>query len=179
MRLNPYKQSFTHSCLVACFLMLLYIRKGVRIEEKLEQEVYLEGTKRTNRLYVVGITKEISKRFKAEIEIFVDNKYFTEVLKEFFTGQKDISVYQQKITLNFLLKLLKVTPLVCHVDIYSLGERFHQSHFILLERISGKKIVVIDPACGKRRYFSLMKLEEAIISFKRHLKMCPLLFSLS
>ncbi len=87
--------------------------------------------------------------------------------------------YSKGSTTTNILGLLKESPLICHVDIYSLGERFHQSHFILIERISKKRIVIIDPASGKRHYFSLVKLEEAIVSLKKHLKMCPFLFSLS
>lgn len=174
MVITPYKQMLTHSCLAACFLMLY----GERFTEHDEQEIALDGSKRIYPYYVVGIPMEFFKKFDCKITIYVDNKFFTSILEKSFMLEKRVSIVHKKITDKFIIELLKIQPIICHIDNHALGDYSHASHFIILEKATEKFIYVIDPWSGKRKRMINTKLEEAISDLKNQIKMCPLLFSI-
>ncbi|MEI6843321.1 MAG: cysteine peptidase family C39 domain-containing protein [bacterium] len=176
MNITPYEQSLTHSCLVASFLMILLAQKGVSFQKKDEQELALLGSQRTYPFYVVGITAEVTKRYNANVHVFADNKFFTDVLKDSFAKEKNIEVEHQKITTTFIKKLLVQSPVICHIDTHGLGDYSHASHFIVIEKANKSTFTIIDPWNGKRRNVSEKTLEKAILELKNNVKMCPLIF---
>ncbi len=171
----PYKQSLTHSCLAACFLMILKTEKGINFDEKVEQNLALNGSKRTYPFYVVGIANEVAEKYHVKINIIADNKYFAEVLDKSFKNQPLVSIKHEKVTLTLIKNLLQNQPLICHID-NSLFDYSHSSHFIVLEEATDKFISIIDPWTGQRKNITDKKLEESINNLKNHIKMCPLLF---
>jgi len=178
MPVIPYRQTQTHSCLAACFLMLLQDRTRRPIDEGAEQELTLKGSLRSYPFYVVGIPTEFANAFQARIRIFAHNKYFTGFLEKAFRRQKRISVQHHKITHEFLRALLRQHPIVFHIDDHYLG-RFSGSHFVILEKeLPNDRVLLIDPWTGKRKRLSFAKLEESMESLKTHMKMCPLVFIL-
>lgn len=177
MEIKPYEQSLTHSCLVASFLMILEAEKNVSFKKEDEQQLALNGSQRTYPFYVVGITAEVAKEYKAKIKVFADNKFFTDILKKSFKN-KNITVEHEKITTGLITKLLEKNSLICHVDIHGLGDYSHSSHFIVIEKTNGKVFTIIDPWTGKRRKISGDTLEKAISELKNDVKMCPLLFKI-
>lgn len=174
MVITPYKQTLTHSCLAACFLML----RGKRFTKHDEQKLALYGSKRTYPYYVVGIPMEFVKKFNCKITIHVDNKFFTSILQKSFMQEKRVSIVHKKITDTLIVELLKKHSIICHIDDHALGDYSHASHFIILERVTKKFIYVIDPWSGKRKRIINTRLEEAISELKSQIKMCPLLFSI-
>lgn len=174
----PYAQSLSHGCLAADFLMLLQEKYGINFTEKDEVQILLSGMKRTYPFYVVGITKEFFKSYKRKINIVVDNLYFTGILMESLNDTNHFNIYHRKITLSLIKELLLEQPVICHVDDHYLGDYSHASHFIILEKATSKQIVIVDPMYGKRCLISDEKLGDAILSLKKHIKMCPLLFYL-
>ena len=178
MNLVFYKQTFTHSCLVACFLMLLKATQGIEFDGKIEERILTKGTKRIHPLYVVGISKEIAKKFNLKISVIADNKYFTKVLIHSFADSENFSVFHQKVTIPQITQLLSRNLLICHIDNYYLNGATHESHFILLEKLTNKGIKTYDPLVGKRRFLTFGKLEKSILSLKTLIKMCPLLIYL-
>lgn len=175
MEIKPYQQSLTHSCLVASFLMILEAEKDKTFKKEDEQQLALKGSQRTYPFYVVGITAEIAKEYKTKIQVFADNKFFTDVLKKSFKD-KNIAVSHEKITISLIRKLLAKNRLISHVDIHGLGDYSHASHFVVIEKANGKTFTIIDPWTGKRRNITEMTLEKAISELKNEVKMCPLLF---
>lgn len=178
MEIVPYKQSLTHSCLTACLLMLIKAKYGIDFDEAIEQDLSLKGSKRLHSFYVVGIVKEIVNKYQTKVSVTVDNKYFARILEKQINDKK-IEIKHQKITLELVLELLKTTPLICHIDNNYLGDYSHSSHFIILVKATEKNIIFVDTLTGKKGLISPNKLEKAILSLKKHIKMCPLLFSLS
>ncbi len=175
MQIKPYKQSLTHSCLVASFLMILEDDKDKTFTKEKEQQLVLKGSQRTYPFYVVGITAEIAKEYKTKIQVFADNKFFTNVLKESFKD-KNITVSHEKITTTLICKLLEKNSLICHIDNHGLGDYSHSSHFIVIEKVKGSLFTIIDPWIGERKNISKKTLEKAILELKHNVKMCPLLF---
>ena len=176
MKIIPYKQSLTHSCLSACFLMIINSKKGVNFNDKDEQRIALHGSSRNYDFYITGITSEIVKEYKVKVKIYVDNKYFTNILQKSFSSNL-VEIVHQKITINFIKKILKDNFAICHVDINPLGDYSHSSHFVVLESLINKKIKIIDPWNGEKSNINNLKLEKAINSLKTQVKMCPLLLT--
>ena len=172
----PYKQSLSHGCLVADFLMLLKAKHGTNFSEKDEVQVLLKGMKRTHLFYIVGISKEFFNRYKRKVNVIVDNKYFTNILIKGFNDRNNFNILHNKITIPLIRELLKKQPLICHIDDNYLGDYSHASHFIILEKATNKKILIVDPMSGKKSLISDKKLHDSILSLKKHIKMCPLIF---
>ena len=179
MAITPYKQSLTHSCLAASFLMLLQEESGIEFTEKDEQEIALLGSRRIYPFYVVGITLEIAKRYGSEIKVHVDNKYFGGILSKSFVEEKNISVETKAVSLKLIRELLEIGSLICHVDMHGLGDYSHASHFIIIEKAVSETFTILDPWDGKKKRVSDKTLENAIYELKHQVKMCPLLFSLN
>lgn len=175
MDIIPYKQTLTHSCLVASFLMILKAQNKIDFTDADEQEVALKGSRRIYSSYMVGISSEIAKKYGKKIQIFADNKYFTKILQESFKDKK-VTVTHHPITLDLIKKLLEQGPLICHIDDNALGDYSHASHFIVLVKATESMITIADPWTGKKKRISNKTLEEAIFKLKTHIKMCPLLF---
>lgn len=170
----PYKQTLSHSCLAVCMLML----RNKQVTQIQEQDLALKGSKRIHQFYVAGIPLEFVKQYDAQVIVYVDNKYFANVLEEIFSQDRRLSIVQRKITLSLIKDLLESGPLICHIDDHSLGDYSHASHFIILERATDKFVQIIDPWTGKRRKIFLAKLDDSISDLKNQIKMCPLLLSL-
>jgi hypothetical protein len=174
--IQPYKQEFSHSCLVADFLMLLNKKYDIKFNKKDEGEILLKGMDKKYPFYVVGIPKEINNKYKQPINIIVDNKYFTDTLIKSFNDKTNFNIICKQITTQLIRDLLKEHPLICHIDDNYLGDYSHASHFIVLESAIDKKISIVDPIDGKRKLMSDKDLRDSIFSLKTHIKMCPLLF---
>src|SRR3989344_1501680 len=176
MFIEPYKQSFTHSCLAACFFMLLKAQKGTDFDQDDERKLWESGSDRKHPFYVVGIPQEFSKTFEANVEICVGNKYFTNVLKKAFGSNVHCKVRHRKITIESIRERLKEGPVICHIDDHILGNYSHSSHFVILEKeLSQERILIVDPWIGRKRRLRFGQIEESILSLKKHIKMCPLL----
>lgn len=146
--------------------------------EEDEQQLALNGSRRTYPFYVVGIPMEFAKKFQKNVTIFVDNQYFTEVLEKHFSENNKINVIHKPITEDLIRELLKEKSLICHIDDHALGDYSHASHFIILESATEKFVQIINPWDGKRSRISMKTLLEAIEDLKTQVKMCPLLFSI-
>lgn len=174
----PYKQTLSHSCLVADFLMLLEQKYEITFNKKDEVKLLIDGMNRKYLFYVVGCPTEIFEKHKKKIGIVVDNKYFTDVLIKEFNDKENFNIFHEKINTKTIGRFLEKGPLICHIDDNYLGDYSHASHFIILDKMTDKMITIVDPMTGKRGSISHKKLEDSINSLKNHIKMCPLLFYL-
>lgn len=174
MNIDPYKQTLSHSCLAACFLML----NGKKFDEQDEQMLALEGSRRKHQFYVSGVAIETVKSFDKNIEMYVDNKFFAKALVSAFGDESRIKVTTEKITQTLIEQLIIKGPFICHIDIHGFGDYSHASHFIILEKKIGSFVTIIDPWDGVRKRTSMMTLMESISDLKNQIKMCPLLFVL-
>jgi len=178
MSVVPYKQSLSHGCLVACFLMILKQKYGIEYSPKDEEQILLKGMRRTYPFYVVGVPNEVFNHFGKKITILVDNKYFTNVLQKSF-NDKNLTIQHHKINVDLIRKILLRAPVICHVDDHQLGDYSHASHFVVIEKATEKKFLIVDPMHGEKKWISEKTLGEAIQNLKKHIKMCPLLFYLN
>jgi len=100
-----YKQKFSHSCLVAALLAVLPKNKLKYQNKSSEKEILMNGMERKYSFYVVGVPEEFSKKTKEKVVIYVDNKYFTNVLSKLVT--KNIKVIHNKIDEQLIRKVLE------------------------------------------------------------------------
>lgn len=176
MSITPYSQSYTHSCLVACFLMLQKEMYKVSFSREDEQNLFERGSSRIHPFYVVGVTQEFSNMFHRTIEVISDNAYFTAILAKTLKPTSQYIVQHQRLTISVVRSFLKTSPVICHIDNHILGDYSHTSHFIILEKeLSNDRILVLDPWTGKRKRLSFLQLSQSIHSLRNHIKMCPLL----
>jgi len=172
MTINPIKQTYTHSCLAVCLLML----KNSNHSQETEKKIWEKGSERNHDFYVTGIADEFCSLTKNKLRIIADNNYFTKILKKSSDKKNFHSVEHQKITMKLMSELLTHGAIICHIDNNLLGDYSHSSHFIVLEKeLPNEKILIIDPWTGKKTRVSFQKLEASIASLKKHIKMCPLL----
>lgn len=145
-------------------------------DQSIEQRIFFEGEKRRLDSYLSNMIFSFVDNTKLSLEIFADNKFFTEKLKgELKRQQKSILIENKKISISFIDKLLERSDIILHIDNNLLGDYSHSSHFIVVERKVADKYNIIDPLTGTRKNLSASKLEEAISSLKSSVKMCPII----
>ncbi len=175
MRIIPYKQTTCESCLPACLLMWLSYIKGTSFKLEDEQELLFKGILFAREIYHIGILNEFSTKFNLPLKVWVGNKYFTKVLKNLPVNRK-LEIEFQRINIPFIQKIIHKQKLfILHLDIYYLRHSVHAPHFVLVEKMIGDKIVIIDPWKGKRFYFTIERITKAIDSLRTYLVFCPIL----
>lgn len=172
MHIVPYQQSLSNSCLAASLLMV----SGKKVTPKLEESVCIRGSKRRYDLYVVGVPFEFCLQTRQKLSVYVDNRFFANLLAKQFAQNRLVSVTHRKVDLKLLRELSAERPIVCHIDDHFLGDYSHCSHFVVVEKISKSMATLIDPYYGKRSRISCKTLVRAIASLKQHIRMCPLIF---
>ncbi|MBI4016154.1 MAG: hypothetical protein HY363_00500 [Candidatus Aenigmarchaeota archaeon] len=128
--------------------------------------------------YVVGVPNEVFNYFSKKINIIVDNKYFTNVLRKSFNA-KIFTVQHHKISIALIRELLQKNSIICHIDDHYLGDYSHVSHFVVIEKATQKKFLIADPWHGEKKWILEKTLKNAIQDLKKHIKMCPLIFYLN
>lgn len=171
--MEPYKQNFTQSCLVADLLMLT--KKSEQLSNKeVERDILIKGMDRKYSFYVVGIIEEFYNKSKEKTKMFVDNLYFTKVLSKLIDKNK-CEVAHNKISLKLIRENL---PCIVYIDDNYFGDYSHAPHFVIIKDKTDSGFRDIDPMSGKEEFISEKKLIQSIDSLKKHIKMCPLLIKM-
>lgn len=172
MKIKPYKQTYSDSCLPVCLLML----SDQRFSQEDEVELSINGTKRFRDSYALGILDCFSTKHETEVEVFVDNKYFSRFLGGLNSNDK-ISLINQKITPKFIEENKK--PFILYLDKHFLGTYDHSPpHFVIVEDQPGNNFNVVDPWVGRRRIIKQETIFSAVGSLRNYLRYCPLVISL-
>lgn len=174
MQKNVFKQKFYHSCLVTSLLMI----SGAENQE-LEEKIFFEAEKSDFDFYLNSILASFVKNTGKSLNVFVDNKFFSEKL---FNNLKKYSnkiiIVHKPINSDLIIETLNIGPFVIHIDDNYLGDYSHASHFVVANSIrKDGKLEILDPADGKRKYLSMEKLLESVNSLKKHIKMCPVIIT--
>ena len=167
MNLTTYQQTSCESCLPVCLLSL----GGIEITREKELKLLFDGLAGLKDSYAFGVLEAFVKTYNKKIDLFVDNKFFTNLLIE-KSNSSQIAIIHKPVNLEF------ETPFVVYLDSQILGGYSHAPHFIIVEKIAGDICTIIDPWEGKRKRLSKEKLTAAISSLKYYLKYCPILIKL-
>lgn len=177
-KIYPYKQNYYESCLIACALMVTGVSRNYKKSETLEKNIFFEAERKNFQFNIQSKVYSISKYLNAKVKLFADNKYFTDKLMKDFKS-KDVYIVQQKVNSANIKKLFfEIGYLICFIDGHYLGDYSHWPHYVVIEKINGDKITIIDPNTSKRKFLSLKQMDDAIGGLRETLKMCPLLLSI-
>jgi len=174
-KLIPFKQNLHDSCLVAAFLMISGISADEKKAKKIEEEIFLEGERKTHDFWIQSMLTSFLKHSDKKVCLVVDNKFFAETLSRGLKGNDRVELRQEKISAKLITKLVENYPLAINLDNQNLGDWAHAPHWVAVEKASGGKITFIDPNTAGRRIFSEEKLNLAIASLNNHLRICPLI----
>lgn len=158
--------------------MLIQNKYDIAPTKTVEEEISLKGSNRKHLFDVTGIPIEVSKKFDKKITTFVDNQFFTKVLEKEFKKTK-VSAKHEKITIKLIRKLTGKNPIILHVDDHYLGDYSHVSHFVIVEKSKNNRFLIVDPWYGRKKWINQQTIENAIQSLKKHIKMCPLIYTLA
>lgn len=173
MRIVPYKQTSCESCLPICLLLAQQILYKQSFSRDDELYILCNGMKGYRESYAHAVAQAFVEKTGREIEMYVDSKAST---KQFLKVNKSkrMKITYQKITPRFLKELIKTkSPIAIYLDLYLLNRKHHLPHFVLLEKLDNKA-VIIDPWGGKRRYLEKVKFMQAVKSLKTYIRLCPI-----
>lgn len=174
MKVIPYKQTTSLSCLPACLLMC----SGTKFDKTDEQNLLFKGLLFTPNIYHIGIINEFVKTYRQSVKVWVDSKYFCKSLIGLPITPK-LKIEFGKINPFFVGQLLeKEKPFIIYLDMFYLRNSIHSPHFVVVEGKRKERLVIIDSWKGCKFLFTLEKLTEAIESLKIHLCFCPIVIEL-
>lgn len=173
MEINIFEQKTCESCLSVCLMSLLESQKGVKLEEEEEFNILFEGLKFTRLDFSTGHLVYLAKKFpNLKFEQYIDFDVFYEILKK-LEIPKNLKMYTQKINLKFLKEMTKENPVIIYVDIFTLEEIYHYSHFVILKEIDGEKAIILDPWSGEKIEMKTKILMRSINYVRNMLKISP------
>lgn len=173
-----YKQISCEGCLPACLLLLRQGRYGTAFSSKDELKILYAAMKIGIRNYSFAVAKAFSEYAQIETRLYVDNKYFSEKYPLIRDG-RFIKIICKKVNAGLLKDLLQEHKAVAvYMDSYFLHKECHYPHWVVLERL-GRKAIIIDPWEGKKKFLKPEKVIDAIFSLKNYLRFCPLVLVIS
>lgn len=174
MKIIPYQQTTSLSCLPSCLLMCL----GVSFDKTDEQNLLFKGLTFTNDIYHIGIINEFVKTYRQSVKVCVDSKYFSKILTGLPISPR-LSIGFGKINLIFIKQVLeKEKPFVIYLDMFYLRNSIHSPHFVVVEGKRKERLVIVDPWKGCRFLLSSETLVKSIESLKIYLGFCPIAIEL-
>lgn len=172
---NVFVQTYHHSCLATVLLMIAGYK-----DQKLEKVIYIEGEKRDYGFYLNGMLTSFVKHTDKSLNVFVDNKFLTKKLTNNLKSlSSKIKVIHQPISTKIVSKIVREKPLVLYIDNQFLGDYSHTPHFVVANKIrDDKRFEVFNTVDGRKRYMTDNVLNDAILSLKKHIKMCPVIITM-
>ena len=168
MKIQNYAQTTFETCLAVDLLNLV----GTEISQKKEREVINYALDFSKDNFTIGHLDFIARKFNVGLDFYVDNKPFFNFIKKFKISNK-VNLFQEKIDLKLINKLIKISPVIVYVDSYYLWKICHYPHFIIVIEQSKNGYKIFDPWDGKIKHIDSNVLSKAIISLRNLLKFCP------
>lgn len=173
MDLKIDKQRSCESCLSVCLVSLLDYQKGIKLGKEEEFNILLDGIKFTRLDFSTGHLVYLAKKFpKLIFEQYVDFEIFYKILNR-LKIPKNLKLYSRKINLKFLKEMIKESPSIIYMDIYTIERLYHYSHFVILKEINDEKAVIFDPWTGKKIKIKTKILMRSISYVRNTLKISP------
>lgn len=171
MKITPYKQMTSLSCLPACLLMCW----STKFDKTDEQNLLFRGLPFTPDIYHIGIINEFVKKYKQPLKVWVDNKYFSKILTSLPISPR-LKIAFTKINLILIKRILeKERPFIVYLDMFYLRNSFHSPHFAVVEGKRKERMVIVDPWKGCKFLMSDNLLDKSIDSLRKYLNFCPIL----
>ena len=171
MSLQTFKQTTYEGCLPVCLLSIA----GIEINREKELILIQNGVSKCRDSYALSMILSFVEQYDTSINLYVDNKYFSNYLKLINNSTKVI-IYYQPINEDFIFK--QNNPFILYVDMHDFGEYIHSPHFIIVEKQQGDVAIIVDSLTGKRTKMSKTKILDSVLSLKKRFLYAPLLITL-
>lgn len=173
MDIKIEKQRSCESCLSVCLMSILDYQKGIKLEKEEEFNILFEGLKFTRLDFSTGHLVYLAKKFpQLNFEQYIDFNIFYEILIKLDTP-KNLNMYSKKINLKFLKQVVKESPVIIYVDMFTLEGIYHYSHFVILKEIDDEKATIFDPWIGEKTVINTKTLIRSISYIRNMLKISP------
>ena len=166
--MQNYSQTINQSCLA---IALLNISK-IKITRKNEWEVLEAALKYSKEDFAIGHIEYIARKYNKKFNYYLDNKEFEKYVSKKHMS-KNVKIFQEKISLNLINKLIKKSPIILQIDSYAFWKITHVSHFVIILEKTKTGYEVYDPWFGKNFYKSSKEVSTGIRSLRNLLKFWP------
>lgn len=175
MKVIPYKQTTSLSCLPSCLLMCFKAQTGAEFDKIDEQNLLFKGLLFTPDIYHIGIINEFVKKYKQSVRVWVDSKYFSKILTGLPISPR-LKIEFGKINSFFIRQILeKGKPFIIYLDMFYLRNSIHSPHFVVVEGKRKERMVIVDPWKWCRFLMKKNQLDDSIDSLRKYLNFCPIL----
>ena len=173
MEIKIDKQKTCESCLSVCLMSLLEFQKGIRLGKEEEFNILFEGLKFTRLDFSTGHLVYLAKKFPDFIfEQYIDLDVFYKILDK-LDLPRNLKLYPRKIDLKFLKQVMKESPVIIYIDMFTLEGIYHYSHFVILKDIDNEMATIVDPWSGEKIEMKTKVLMRSISYVKNMLKISP------
>lgn len=168
-----YKQQSNQGCLVVDLLYLF----GIEPTRQKEYEILSDGLFTLRDNYTLGCVQAFLDRYKDKsVTIYVDNKYYLGVLRQWVTHPRISMVYQKNdATLFNSLE----PPFIAYIDNNVTSGWTHLPHFVLAVGSTPRFYHIFDPWEGRVVKLGKQKLLRGVDLLRSHVKVCPFVIAAS
>jgi len=166
--LQTYSQTISQSCLAVALLNI----SEIKITKKKEWEVLEAALKYSKDDFAVGHIEYLVKKYNKKFDYYLDNKEYGKYVNKKHLS-KNVKIFQEKITLNLINKLIKNAPIILQIDSYAFWRITHVSHFVIITEKTKTGYKVYDPWFGKFFNKTSKEVSTGIRSLRNLLKFWP------
>jgi hypothetical protein len=171
MSLQVFKQTTYEGCLPICLLSMA----SIQIDRKKEVSLIQNAIPKCRDSYAFSMILSFAEQYNLPVNLYVDDKYYSNYLKRINDGNK-IKIFYQLINEGFILR--QTVPFILYVDMHDFGAYIHSPHFIIVEKQQGNTFIVVDSLTGKRMTYEKTKILSSVSSLKNRFSYSPLLITL-
>ena len=183
MKIQRYKQKIPEGCLARSLLILLEKSNNIKINDKLELDLFNFALHFSRENFIMGHLEKFSKKFNQKVKWIVDTQVYYDFTKKLKLSKK-INLEKQKINLETIDKLLP-KPLIVYIDQFYLWNKkqnlyykYHYPHFIVILKKQKKGYIILDPNDGEEKLISSKLLSQSVSELRNKLWFSPQIIQL-
>ncbi|MDI6737637.1 MAG: hypothetical protein QME12_03915 [Nanoarchaeota archaeon] len=167
MKIQPYKQTTSESCLACCLLQLRYFHTGKKITQKNERNMLFHALRYSRMDFVAGHLDFFEKQFSLKTRRYVHNKILYELVKN--ECKTDMQI--RKIDINFINEMTKAQLIALILDASLLYKHlynmipYHYPHWIVVYGKENNEYRIYEPWEGKECLIPERILKDSLKSF--------------
>jgi len=170
------EQLYTQGCLPVALAMIC----DKKMSKSQEGDIMLKGLMKKYFVYFWGMVDQFSDAYKCDLNVYVHYKKFAIDSKAFLKGNKRLKVENKAATIQFIKKLVGKSPIVLYVDAHFLPYDVfstHAPHFVVIEKIEGKIVTIVDPWDGLRKQVTEEVLKESLAYLRTGMLFSPVIIT--
>ncbi|MBI2085493.1 MAG: hypothetical protein HYT71_03190 [Candidatus Aenigmarchaeota archaeon] len=162
------KQSTFEGCLPVCLLK----DSGIPISKTKELGLIVHSLKFNKFDYSIGNLDLFAGRYKRNLAMVVENKYYAKFLKSINKNGK-IEILNEPVNVALINEYLKTGNVIVYLDCYYVGSKLHAPHFVMAMEMQKGKYKIFDPWDGKTKLIPVATISRGIKSLRNTLRYTP------